>query len=249
MDQIHILIVEDDPIISIDLADRVLDMGFKVLGPIDKGEDAGTFFELHHTPDLVIMDYKLAGMLDGVETAELILKKKTIPIIFLTGNSDEDTFLKAKKIHPFAFLTKPFRGKDLQHSIELAIEHTSSLTNSSVSVENEKKDTAHVLKDRIFLKYQEKMIRIYYDEILWVEADDYYSKIKTLDKEYLVSQTLKKFMDIITQIPDFIRVHRSYLINLNHVEEIAENFVYIQNTKIPVSKSAREEILSRIQKI
>lgn len=82
MDQINVLIIEDDPIISIDLADRITDMGFKVLGPIDQGEFAEVYFKADEDPDIVIMDVMLAGQLNGIETAELILKIKTVQSFF-----------------------------------------------------------------------------------------------------------------------------------------------------------------------
>lgn len=248
MDQIHILIVEDDPIISIDLADRVTDMGYKVLGPIDKGEDAEVFFKTNITPDIVIMDIMLSGKLNGIEAADRVLKIKTIPIIFLTANSDDSTFIQAKKIHPFAFLTKPFRGKDLQHAIDLAIERTSQIAQAP-SHEVDKKSAEQVLRDRVFLKHHDRMIRIMYQDILWIEADDYYCKIKTKEKEYHSSSSLKKLMEIVVTLPEFLRVHRSYIINLFQVSEIGDNFVIIENSKIPINKNSKEEILNHIQKI
>lgn len=249
MDQVHVLIVEDDPIIGIDLADRINNMGFVALGPIDKGEQVEKFFTSEITPDVVIMDVMLAGDMNGIETSEMILQWKTIPIIFLTANSDDHTFTKAKKVKPFAFLTKPFRGKDLQHAIDLAMEKASSITQAQSNEEHDKKLIEHVLRDRIFLKHHDRMIRIFYHDILWIEADDYYCKIKTKEKEYHSSQSLKKLMDIVVQLPEFLRVHRSYIINLNQVSEIGDTFVIIENSKIPINRNSKEEILNQIQKI
>ncbi len=248
MDQIHVLIIEDDPIISVDLADRINDMGFTALGPIDKGEEAEGYFGKELSPDIVIIDVNLAGEMNGIETSELILKWKTIPIIFLTANSDEWTFSKAKKVQPFAFMTKPFRGKDLKHAIDLAMERTSQITQSNL-VEFEKKSSEHILKDRVFLKHHDRMIRIFYSDILWIEADDYYCKIKTKEREYHSSSSLKKLMDIVVTLPEFLRVHRSYIINLNQVSEIGDSFVLIENSKIPINRNSKEEILNQIQKI
>jgi DNA-binding response OmpR family regulator len=81
MDKTRILIVEDDPIIAADLEDRLLEIGYSVIGPYDQGEEA---FEVikKEVPDLVIMDVQLAGKWDGIETVRQIDKVVQLPIIF-----------------------------------------------------------------------------------------------------------------------------------------------------------------------
>ncbi len=120
MKKIRVLIVEDEPIIAADLEDRLIAMGYEVADQCSSGEEALRLLQRENA-DLILMDIQLDGALDGIETAQKILEKNLLPIIYLTSNTDDATFARAKSTHPAAFLTKPFRGKDLQHAIELAI--------------------------------------------------------------------------------------------------------------------------------
>lgn len=239
----QILIIEDDPIIAADLEDRLLELGYQVIGPLDTGEAAVTYFNQNPAPDLVLMDIQLGGALDGIETVRQIQQKHTPAVIFLTSNSDDATFTRAKSVQPHAFLSKPFRGRDLKHAIELAVGQASK-DNAPGAGEN-----AWLLHDRLFIKVNDRMVRLFIHDILWVEADDYYCKIVTKEREYLVGQTLKKLNEALANMQGLMRVHRSYVVNINQVEEIGDLFVILNQKKIPVSKSAKEELLARVYKI
>jgi DNA-binding LytR/AlgR family response regulator len=247
MDRTNILIVEDDPIIAADLQDRLEEMGYRVLGPVAKGEEALNYFGRLETPDLVLMDIQLEGAWDGIETTKHIKAKTDLPIIFLTSNSDDATFQAAKQVKPHAFLSKPFRGRDLKHSIELAI---SLATNKSPTTQlPEAGENAFLFKDRLFIKSKDQMVRLFFKDILWVEADDYYCKVVTAEREYLVTQTLKKFSEELAGVPELMRVHRSFIVNLSHVEAIGELNLQIGKTKIQVSRNMRDELLNRLKNI
>ncbi len=115
-----ILIVEDEPIIAADLQDRLVDLGYQVVANVDNGEDA--LLEIREeAPNLILMDMHLAGTLDGIETAIRLRETTNTSLIFLTSNSDEVTFRRARQAGPQAFISKPFRGRDPFHAIELAI--------------------------------------------------------------------------------------------------------------------------------
>ncbi len=246
MDAIQIVIVEDDAIIGADLQDRLEEMGYEVIGLFDNGEEAYEYLQ-QSSPDLIIMDVQLSGKWDGIETVRQISKKVQFPIIFLTGNSDEITFSKAKTTAPAAFLSKPYRGRDLKHAIELAIIQSAVKTKKMVDVtENE---SAYVLQDRLFVKVKNGMERLFFQDIQWVEANDYYCKVFTRTKEIQILQTLGKFSETLSNLSEFLRVHRSFIVNLNHVEQIGDLSLYIGKHQIPVSKSAREEIMGRLKKI
>ena len=86
-------------------------------------------------------------------------------------------------------------------------------------------------------------------DILWVEADDYYCKIQTSGKQYLISQTLKKFYDHLILLPMWMRIHRSYIVNLEHIEEIGDAFVVINGTKIPLNRLSKDEIMKKFVRV
>ncbi len=244
MEKIHILIVEDDPIIAADLEDRLLEMGFDILGPVAAGEEAIAFFQQTPPPNLVLLDIQLEGDWDGVTTAQQIRQEHDLPIIFLTSNSDDATFDRAKQVNPQAFLSKPFRGRDLKHAIELGLSHF--VKNETP---DESSDQTYLLNDRLFIKVKGRMQRLFVNEVLWIEADDYYCRVVTRQKKLLVTMTLKKLGEKLAGIPDFMRVHRSNIVNLNHIEAIGELCLHIGSNEIPVSKSLREELLMRLKNI
>jgi DNA-binding LytR/AlgR family response regulator len=242
----RILIVEDDPIIGADLEDRLQELGYETLGPIDTGEEAIAFFDQNPTPDLVLMDIQLGGQLDGIETVRQIQQKHIATFIFLTSNSDDATFTRAKSVKPNAFLSKPFRGRDLKHAIELAL---GQVTPAVIEQGNESHENVYLLQDRLFIKVNERMVRLFIQDILWIEAEDYYCKIVTKERQYLVGQTLKKINETMANMQGFMRIHRSYLVNIAQIEEIGDLYVFLHQKKIPVNKLAKEELLARLQKL
>lgn len=247
MDPIRILVVEDEPIIAADLADRLTEMGYQVAGQYGSGEAALNHLE-QDAPDLVLMDIQLGGALDGIETTRRLVEAHPVPVIFLTSNSDEATFARAKSTHPAAFLSKPFRGKDLRHAIELALSRNPPLPPAPVS-DATPENNAYFFQDRIFIKSKDRLVRIFIRDILWVEATDYYCTLVTAEKKFLLGQTLKQLSEALAHEPTLMRVHRSYLVNLSQIEEVEDLSLLIGKHRIPISKAAKEEIISRFQRL
>ncbi|MBN2104811.1 response regulator [bacterium] len=102
----RVLIVEDERLTAKSLQFYIEDLGAMVLEPVVKGEEAVEVALLEH-PDLILMDIRLAGRLDGIEAAEKIHAEKNIPIVFMTGYATELVQKDAHKIHPVSFLEKP----------------------------------------------------------------------------------------------------------------------------------------------
>ncbi|MCI0684555.1 MAG: response regulator [Gemmataceae bacterium] len=120
MQPVSILVVEDESIVAEDLRERLTKMGTTVLGPVATGEQAVEVAEQSH-PDLVLMDIRLKGRMDGVEAADQIRKKCHIPVVYLTAHSDDHTLERAKRSQPEGYLLKPFEESDLRVNIELAL--------------------------------------------------------------------------------------------------------------------------------
>lgn len=115
-----ILIVEDEPIISMELSHRLKRSGYDVVGTSATGDDAiKKSAELF--PDLILMDIQIHGQMDGIETARTIRSKQDIPVVYLTAFSDEKTLERAKLTQPYGFLIKPFEQRELESTIEVAL--------------------------------------------------------------------------------------------------------------------------------
>lgn len=240
-----ILVVEDEKIIAANISLQLTEMGQEVMGIISSGKDA--FYHIQNNlPDIVLIDIQLKGRLDGIDTAKKMQEyKKDLAVIYLTANADDANFNRARQTHPYAFISKPYKKLDLQRSIELTI---SQLKNNSLSLPVDLKNTTstYVLKDYLFIRHHESMIKVDMKNILFVEADRNYCRIFSSQKEYLLVTSLK---DIEKSLPQkhFFRLHRSYIINLTKIDEIAGTHVVICKKAIPMAKGMRRELLKRLQ--
>lgn len=242
---IKILIVEDEMIIGAKISMQLTNLGYEVTGMLPRGEDA-LLHIAENPPDIVLLDINLKGKLDGIETAERLIQRHSIPVIYLTANSDDATFNRAKHTRPSAFITKPFKQLDLQRAIELTISRMGETPTGTPLQKEAEEEQPVVLSDRIFVRYKEKMIKILVGDILYIEADRNYSRIFTHNREYLLSITLKVIEDRFSD-KLFLRIHRSYIVNLQHVDEMAESHVTIGQKAIPLSAGLKEQLLQRIQ--
>jgi PAS domain S-box-containing protein len=116
----RIYLVEDEPIIAAGIERKVVQLGYEVAGSASSGEKALKAMESTR-PDLVLMDIKLEGRMDGIETAAEIRRRFEVPVVFLTAYADEATLDRATKQDPFAYIVKPFTDRELFGAIEVAL--------------------------------------------------------------------------------------------------------------------------------
>ena len=120
MNKIKILIAEDEQIVAKNIEKRLTADGYHVVASVATGEEA--IEEVKNlSPDIILMDIKLKGKIDGIETADIIRRDFQLPVIFLTSYADEETFQRAKNTEPFGYLIKPFESKELNRVVELAL--------------------------------------------------------------------------------------------------------------------------------
>jgi DNA-binding LytR/AlgR family response regulator len=242
---IRILIIEDEMIFAAKISLQLSSIGYEVTGILPHGEDA-----LQHVVDnkvdILLLDIHLKGKLDGIATALQIRRLSKIPIIYLTANGDEATFNRAKMTKPAGFISKPYRQIDLHRAIELAYARASDIEDDCNEDMSHHEHPPVILSDRIFVRCREKMLRIMMADILYIEADRNYSRIFTGQKEFLLSTTLKTIDERLTN-HFFVRIHRSYIVNLAHIDEVGEGHVVIAQKSIPLSAGLRDHLLERIQ--
>lgn len=242
---IKILIVEDEMIIAANTSLQLSNLGYEVSGIVARGEDALVHIE-DNLPDIVLLDIQLKGELDGIDTAHKMQKHFDIPIIYLTSNVDDANFERAKETKPYAFISKPFKKLDLQHAIELTANRI--LEDEIKASEEQASEPSFVLGDRIFVRHNDKIVKIIIADILYIEADRNYCRIHSKGKIFLLVVTLK---DIEKKLPKeyFVRVHRSYIVNLSQIDEVAAKHLVIARKVIPLSKSLRIHLMTRLQTI
>jgi DNA-binding response OmpR family regulator len=114
------LIVEDETLIAEELRERLSSLGFSVIAAVSSAEE-GVAIAIAERPELVLMDIRLRGEKDGVQAAREIREQIDVPIVYLTAYSDEITVERAKKSEHDGFVLKPFRGRELQSTIDVAM--------------------------------------------------------------------------------------------------------------------------------
>ena len=133
----RILIVEDEAITALDLKYSLIDLGYEVIDTADTGQDA-IDIAAESLPDLVLMDIKLKGDMEGIDAARVISKLR-IPIIYLTANTDDETFQRANISGAYGFLTKPYDINKLDKTLKIVIK--------KAEMEAERLNKAHGFKD------------------------------------------------------------------------------------------------------
>jgi PAS domain S-box-containing protein len=121
----RILIVEDETIVAMDLAATLRRLGYEVVGMAGAGESAVEIAE-SLKPDLILMDIRLKGAMDGVEAATIIQRRARTPVVFLTAHADVDTVERTKAAAPYGYLVKPFDERALHRAVEIALKRAAS---------------------------------------------------------------------------------------------------------------------------
>lgn len=240
--EISVLIVEDNPVIAEDLAANVVDFGYKCVGTAINADEALKILRNNHV-DLVLLDVGLDGEIDGIELANIIRSKYDVPFIFLTAFYDEKTIGRIKATRPDAYLVKPIDEHSLKTSMEVALYNFQHR-------HDEMRDTGQlqdgVEDDHFFVKVKQGLLKIHMQDLLFFEAYDNYSYLYTGDSKHLLSLSLKQVED---KLPakQFIRVHRSFIVNIHKIDRIDEMYLYIGAHNIPIGKTYRSEIMSQIK--
>jgi len=115
-----IMIVEDETVTAEDIRSCLVKSGYTVSACVSSGEEAVEVF-FKAGPALVLMDIRLAGRLDGIETARRVGELADVPVVFLTAYSDADILERVKTVEPFGYIVKPFDRDELRCVIEMAL--------------------------------------------------------------------------------------------------------------------------------
>ncbi|MBW4443720.1 MAG: response regulator [Plectolyngbya sp. WJT66-NPBG17] len=137
MSTARVLIVEDESIIALDIQISLQNAGYQVVSIATNAEEALSDTAVLQ-PDLVLMDIRLRGEMDGVETAEQIRQMWQLPVIFLTAHADENTLSRAKRTQPFGYILKPFEDRELITMIEIALSRHKAEALIQAALEKEK---------------------------------------------------------------------------------------------------------------
>jgi DNA-binding LytR/AlgR family response regulator len=245
---IKILIVEDNVIIADDMQSMLEEIGYEIVDNVIVYEQAIEVLKTQQV-DLVLIDIILASDKTGIDLGKHIRENYDIPFIFVTSNSDRATVENAKTVKPNGYLVKPFEQQDLYTSIEIALSnfiYGKQNVDKGIYNDNDNEDVPmsnSILKDSIFVKKQHLYYRIQFGDIQFIKADNVYLEVNTIDKKFLVRSPLKDYLEKLPQ-NKFYRAHKSYIVNVDHIDAINSKDIMINNTLIPISKDFKEFIIS-----
>jgi two-component system, LytTR family, response regulator LytT len=224
----QILIVEDDLLIAEMLSEMLAELGHQTVAVCSNYTEALVVINNNTIIDFCFLDINLGESKTGIDIAKHISGK--IHFAFLTSYSDKNTISNAMQYAPEAYLFKPFSEIDLYTTLEL--------------VKVKKQLVSENANPTIVIKDAGQAIKIKESDILWLKADNVYLELKTINKVYLIRTSIIKFME---QYPlqALVRTHRTFAVNVNHVNAVAGQFMYIGNEKIPISRKHKEELFQK----
>ena len=221
------IIVDDEPMARSFLERYCEKHGdIEVSGSFDDSESALSFLKSNEI-DILFLDVEMPG-----DTGfQLLDKLSYMPKVILTTSKTDYAF-DAFQYNVSDYLKKPISYARFQESI-----HKISESFTAVS----RKDN----KDDIFIKTEGKFIRLSYEDILYIESMGDYVKYFTAAKYYLTHGTLKSVEEKMNT-KEFIKVHRSYIVNMRKIKDIQDNSIVIDGKVIPISKSLKPSVMVKI---
>jgi two-component system, LytTR family, response regulator LytT len=229
-----ILIAEDEAYIAESIYQMLLQFGYEPLEPAGTATKAIDCIETL-VPQLAIVDIHIGENYSGF-TVAAALSKKNIPFIFLTALYDKETISRAKQFNPAAYIVKPYTNENLFATIELALNQ-----------EQIKKGESEKEITPLFFKDGNKTISINPTEISYIKVDGKYAYVNLIQGR---KHTLRiSLNDLLAQLnsPSLFQVHKSYAVNIRFISQIKYDEVFIEDTVIPLGRSYREILLSKVQ--
>lgn len=236
----RIFIVEDEALIAESLEEILEVLDHEVVGIADNGPDALKMIE-ESKPDLMLLDIQIKGKMDGIDVAKKIKDISKAPFIFTTAFADGETIERAKDEGPYGYVVKPYGINDIRVAIEIAISNARSFNELKESQDNLSFEGSH----QLFIKTDSRLVKLKDEEILYIEAKGDYMLFKTREKGHIVHSTMKN-VEAKLDPNIFLRIHRSFIINLNEIVDIEDSSVLIEKKVIPISKSYKDGLMKRI---
>lgn len=229
--KLNTIVVDDSSIQRITIAKLISEHpNLKLSGDFSNALEAKSHIS-NNQVDLIFLDIEMPhitgfDLLDGLK-----IKPQ---IIFITSKADYA--VKAFDYSAVDFLLKPIKKERFILSVKKAVEMYQLKHENHID-----EQVAHII-----IKSNLKKIKVFISRIKWIEAFGDYIKVVTYDETHLVLSTMKAFE---SELPkdQFLRIHKSYIINLDKVEQINSKFVEIDGEKIPLSRNKKEEIITILE--
>lgn len=188
--------------------------------------------------DVLFLDVEMPG----ANGFELLDRLTYSPMIILTTSKTEYAF-NAFQYHVDDYLKKPFTFKRFQEAIQKLQQKVAAQTAATTPAAQA--IPAAPDTDFLFIKAEDKLIKLKKDDILFLESMRDYVKFVTSAKNYITYSTLKNMEEKLIG-PHFIKVHRSYIVNINKIDDIRGNTIYLLGNQVPIGKGHKDEVAARL---
>lgn len=236
---LNILIVEDEELYRLKLEAFILELGHTIVASIDNSEEAIELIN-QEKPDMVIMDININGKLDGIQVAEKFNHTHTI-FLFITSFNERKKYERAKQTAFIGYLVKPFDLLTLQSTIEYSQVKKTNLPEEETTTKFTSKKEE---KNSILIKHNTQLYKVFYSNILYIEAKGKFSIVNTIEKTLVSNTSLSKF---VTKLPQhsFIQIHKSYIVNINQITKVISknNELFIGDNVLPIGRVYKEKFL------
>lgn len=209
----RILIVEDEIFIADYLMELLHEEDFTNIKMANNKEEALLLMK-SFLPEIILMDINIHGENSGIDLVKL--KNDNAGIIYITGQYDHNLMTQAFDTNPEAYLTKPIKKIDLIAAVRLLIHKQQSKF--------------------ITIKDGYKKVKINLDDVLFIKSENNYIDIQLEDKKFTIRQTLEHFLKEI-HCENFLRIHRSYIVNVTKISTKKQSSVVIGQFEIPFSRN------------
>ena len=250
MIQVQVLFISSNSLFSSDIAEWITNIGHNIILSNVEEDEVVALMHAHHI-DVALIDIQLAEAVKGIELGLLMNKLFKVPLVLLSSTDDEHIIKQARQVHPCVLLLSPFRDQQIRVAIEMALE--SRLEKKEEIVKEplrQKNQRIKIGADNkiLFLKSGNQFKRVQLNDILWLEAEGNYTSIVTRFGTFLYSSVLKNFSE---KLPPhlFLRVHRSFIVNINSITGFEENRLLINGKTIPISKNYKKDIFKYFEVI
>lgn len=177
--------------------------------------------------DLLLLDINMPGM-SGME---LIKQLKNPPLIILTTAYPQYA-VESYELNTVDYLLKPFSFTRFEKAI----------TKAAVLLERKKED------DNIFVKFDGKLVKIAVNELELIEAVKDYVKLHISDRAMMILSTMKNMEEQLSGYPQMVRVHKSYMLNVQHVRQLSGNTIYTASHEVPIGNTYKETVIEVFNK-
>jgi DNA-binding LytR/AlgR family response regulator len=238
LSKVKIVVVEDEILIAESLRIMLESLGYEVAAMFNSGLDAIKNFRPGFA-DIVIMDIELANNTNGIDTAIELKKICDPPIIFITNNTDERIRKRAiYETNAIQYVSKPFTKLD----ISIAIDLTLKLSGEKEIASQKVYEASYLMNDSIFVKDGGSFKKIMISDIRFLKADGSYCILYYNKNNILFSENLSFLESKLSFSKILLRVHRSYIININYITKIQDNRLWIDNEEIPIGSTYKKEL-------